>query len=187
VTALACYRIRRRIDGLPTTDFGDAVDLDGWAGSTPEVYNTPPDGSVAARLYVVASPAREPDWVELLRAGFGDGVRVGRSPAPGAVLIVRVTYRQVAQFLAFTFGVGRFLLKDNAYERKFGLRFALNAMFEGDKRGGTLDPSRLRSVDAKRVAANTVRMRHQTARMARRVQELDRSLNSGFASGFLPG
>jgi uncharacterized protein (TIGR04141 family) len=55
-------------------------------------------------------------------------------------------------------------------------------MFEGDTGSTDLDPSRLRSVDAKRVSADAVRMRHQTARKAV-LEAFDIDLNRDFLNG----
>lgn len=161
-----CYAIRESLAGQPITDYEAVVDLENWSGRPPEVHETAPDGDVNARLYLVTSQPDEPEWAGFLRAGFGSQLRVRGGLAPGALLLVRVETTDGTRFVAFSFGSGRFLLRSGTYHRRFGLRVALNLIFEGDAAGVLVDASRLRSVDTKRVSANPVRMRHQTSRKA---------------------
>lgn len=180
MTALACYRIRDHIGGKPVTDYDQAVDLKRWGERITDAFET--TEPVPAKLYVVAGANRPPDWLALLRDGFGEEVRVDRAPAPGALLLVRQARRRRTHYLAFAFGIGRYLLRDDAYARNFGLRVALNAVFEGDEGREDFDPLRLRNVIARRVAANTMRFQGQASQRAA-LEEFDVDLERDLLHG----
>ena len=166
MTALACYALRNTVEGHTVTDFDSVVDLDGWAGIPPIQQVPDPQLGVDARLYQVPARPDQPEWVPFLRGGFGQTFTAPTMSIPGALLLVRFSWREETRYMAFAFGSGRYLLRKSAIERRFGVHVALNIMFDGDTRDAMVEPNRLRSVDAKRVAANPVRMRHQTSQRA---------------------
>jgi len=161
VPALTCYLIRDAIAGAKVRDFDDPLDLEEVHGRRFDRFGPMQGRNFTAQLFVVQGFAKEPGWADFLRAGFPD-LGVPRVPSAGAILIVRVTRDRRARYLAFTFGAGRFLLRPDAWVRHFGMRTALNIIFEGDD--GALDASRLRAIDAKRVEGNTVHTRRQANR-----------------------
>src|SRR5580658_1891836 len=77
------------------------------------------DGSIGD-LYIPRSHGKQPDWAGF----FADYVKpddFGFVTSAGALLVVRYGER----IFAFTFGTGRFLLKPDCWEDRFGLRAAL--------------------------------------------------------------
>jgi len=160
MASLTCYRLKRRFDGERMTSFEDFLNqeerqvrsLDPVAGR-----------NFSARLFVALGQAREPPWVEFLRAGFGE-VPSKRSSSMAALLVVRTGSRSSGTFFAFPFGSGgRFLIKPGVWERGYGLRTALNLIFPRTATGLD-DAARFVAVDTKRRASDTVRSRRQTSR-----------------------
>lgn len=154
---LTAYHIRQALDGRPVTDFGqmlrDPASLQtfDWAGSD----------TFDARLYLAISNPRNPSWLSFLEEGFGD-LAVPASQRLDAILAVRVSYYRRDHFFAFAFGHGRHLLRPDSYDRGYGLRVALNVIYNAEDQL----PDRLRSVDSTTVAANTIRTRRQVDRRA---------------------
>lgn len=109
------------------------------------------------------SELKPPPWVAFLEPGFGE-LAVPATQSIGAVLFVRIPYGETEEVFAFTFGNGRYFLNSKSYDEDYGLRVALNVIY--DYAGGSIEPNRLRSVAAKTVAANTIRTRKQTDRQA---------------------
>jgi uncharacterized protein (TIGR04141 family) len=82
------------------------------------------------------------------------------------VIVVKVFFRADRLF-ALTFGAGRFQLRRRVADRSYGLRVALNAIYEGDENALSLDPAaRVRQVETRTIGANTIRTRRQTNRSA---------------------
>lgn len=155
--SLTCYKAPARIRGRDVADFDDLVEVDDKV----QAYGAVAGRNFTAKLYVMTTPPHEPSWVGILRAGFGDDLRVSRVRSVSAVLIVRITDPEPA-FFALTFGHGRYLFQDGAFERNFGLRCVLNMAYPTT--GDPFDASRIRAVDTKRVDANTVKTRSQASR-----------------------
>lgn len=158
MTSLTCYRLKETIGGQVITALDDFVD----AGSRRvEMFGPLKGRNFSANLYVADSPPREPPWIEFLRAGFSS-VPVRRSASTAALLIVRAG-RKPSSVFAFAFGAGgRFLLRDGAWVRGYGLRVALNLIYPRDS-AGLDETSRLVAVDTKTRGSQTVRSRRQTA------------------------
>lgn len=156
---LKCYRIRGSVGDDPITDFDDVVDVgDRRVGEYgPATYD-----DFEAKLYVTHS-SRSPRWAGFVEAGFpGEQLGFGQLRSVSALLVVRP--EDTDQFYAFTFGHGRYLLRDGAWIVDFGLRSALNLIHPSAE--SELDRSQLRVVDRKRVGANTLLTRTQAARPA---------------------
>ena len=68
--------------------------------------------------------------------------------------------------MAIAFGTGRRLLADGVTEADFGLRVSLNAICAPSGASGSWDAARIRSVDARRVGANTIATRRQASRLS---------------------
>jgi uncharacterized protein (TIGR04141 family) len=154
---LTCYRAPARIGGREVAGFDDLVEVDDKV----EVHGPVAGRNFSAKLYVAATPPHEPSWAGFLRNGIGDELRFPRVRSASAVLVVGISEPAHA-FFALTFGHGRYLLKDGAFERNFGLRCVLNMAYPTT--GGPFDASRIRAVDTKRVGANTVKTRSQASR-----------------------
>ena len=155
-----CYRLREQIHGEVLASFEQALDLDDLGPRQVETYGMFQGTNFAAQLYTVATGVHELDWVQFLRTGWPE-LKLPSTASAGGVLFVAVPRGEGRFSLAFTFGTGRYLLREGAYEPGFGIRTALNIIYEG---GVEHDPSRLRALDAKRVALNTLRTRYQANR-----------------------
>lgn len=90
------------------------------------------DQSVYGTLYVKARPRKAPKWAPLFEP-FVERNKLGFVQSTGAVFIVPAGGR----LFALTFGHGRFILKPDAFEERFGLLTTLNLV----------KPDALRSID----------------------------------------
>jgi uncharacterized protein (TIGR04141 family) len=110
----------------------------------------PPLTTTKEVLFVHAPPIHPPRWRQYLerhvRNGLGDLHAAGAS----AVLFLEVKDRT----LAVTFGGGRHLIDQDTIEEGFGLKVVLN----------TVDPEKLRSVDAKNIDETTMHTRRDVSR-----------------------
>lgn len=102
------------------------------------------------RLYVQAPRQKPPAWLDFVRAGVAERIDGLVNASTAAVLLIRVARRR----FALSFGYGRNLLKQEAFERDFGLKVALN----------TVDAGTLRSVDARTFEDLTLHTRRQASR-----------------------
>jgi uncharacterized protein (TIGR04141 family) len=126
--------------------------------------------SFKAKLFVLKAKKRselkQPDWVKFLKEGFGTLALVPKTQSASAVLFVGITEEEEGEekkeLFAFTFGGGRYLLKPKVYEIDYGLRVALNVIYDYPRKDAK--PNRLRSVSSKTIAANTIRTRKQVDR-----------------------
>lgn len=166
---LTCYKLRTPPDG-PVDDFDAAINEKKVAGL--QTFGPIEIGNATAKLYLAGGFQHEPTWGSLLRSGFGDDINIPKVAGASAVVVVRYETQKKRHFLAFTFGYGFTLLRSDAYERGFGLKTSLNVVFEGDDGTDAINPSRLRSVDAKRVGPSVLRSRHQVPD-ATSLEELD--------------
>lgn len=161
-SALTIFRLRDSIGGKPVEDMSEFIDK----SKNPSVYNLKSRFGFQARLFVASPDIRKPVWVEFLESGFGTLEQIPESVNNSAVLIVAVKRGKQDRHFAFTFGFGRFLLRPGSYDRNYGMRVALNAVYPKWDHREDMDPNRLRSVDSKTVAANTLRTRRQADRRA---------------------
>lgn len=108
------------------------------------------DQSVYGTLYVKARPRRAPKWATLFEP-FVERSKLGFVQSTAAVFIVPAGGR----LFALTFGHGRFILKPDAFEERFGLLTTLNLV----------KPDALRSID-KRTFVDDQNSRVQTSQAA---------------------
>lgn len=155
---LTLYRVRDKIYDVPVENFEDVI----AESADMQSYNLIKEHKdYEARLYFAESDAKKPPWLDFLEFGFGklDMTRGGKRYS--AVLLVKMMHGK-PRFYAFTFGGGRFLLRPGSYTPNFGLKTSLNAIYQAVEN----DPARLKTVDAKTVADNTlyshVQSDHQT-------------------------
>jgi uncharacterized protein (TIGR04141 family) len=156
---LTCYLLRERVGGVPLERFDQALDLEDLGPRQVQPHDVVTGPNFEAQLFTVSTPDHEVDWVEFLRQGWPE-LSLPKVASAGAVLCVAVKRRGKPIRLAFTFGTGRYLLREGVQEPGFGIRTALNVIYEG---GIDRDPSRLRALDAKKVALNTLRTRYQAS------------------------
>lgn len=165
--SLTLYRLRERIRGTTVGDFDDFVKPEVLDPARVDIHELRFRDRIDARLYLVKAESKKPDWLTFLRDGFGEDIDLPEGANNRALLLVRLAGKDGApSHFAFTFGHGRFLLRSGSWQRNFGLRVALNAIYEGDDRSNPLPIARLRRVDAKTVAENTLHSRFQTNRFA---------------------
>ena len=157
--SLTAYHIRRSIDGVEVTEFEQILRNPASVQAVDPVETL----DFQARLYLSTSSPRTPPWLELLEEGFGV-LRIPATQRVDALLAVKVSYYRRDHMFAFPFGLGRNLLKPGSYDRSYGLRVALNIIYDSTDPSGPA--GRLRSVDSTTVAANTIRTRRQADRKA---------------------
>ena len=116
------------------------------------------------RLYVTSTRPREPAWADFLQSGFGKIPGIAKSANNSAVLLLRTKYYKDRLF-AITFGQGRHLLRDEVVLRNYGLRVVLNAVTKGEEASNE-DFVRIRSVESKTLAPNSLRINRQSAHKA---------------------
>lgn len=117
-----------------------------------------------ARLYLWDGEARAPSWLEFVRAGFGNDIAVPDRTSTAVVIGIRVRYF-VDRYFALTLGGGRFKLDKAAIERGYGLKVALNAIYEDDDVAVQLEVApRIRQVETRTVGAQTMRALQQVNR-----------------------
>jgi uncharacterized protein (TIGR04141 family) len=156
---LTLYRIRDSINGHRVRSFDSIVDLEDRASV--DEYGPISQPGFQAKLFVSRGQLMEVPWAGLLRQGFSEA-QVPKLRSVGALLLIKTSIRERPSYFALPFGPGgRFLLKQGSWERGYGLRTALNVIYEGDDGSETYDVSRLRAVEAKKVGENTIRSRHQ--------------------------
>jgi uncharacterized protein (TIGR04141 family) len=160
-SSLTLYRLRREVNGSRVKKFDDFIDPE--KGATPHTLEGRYDFD--AQLFVAPPDEGPPSWLGPLKAGFSQLEEIPDSISNSAVLIIKVKSSNRELHFASTFGFGRFLLRSGSFERNYGLRVALNAIYPTSK-GRQLDFDRLRSVDSKTVGANTLRTRRQVDRKA---------------------
>lgn len=160
---LTCYKLRNPMGG----DIDNLSDLlSEKKADSVKSYGPIEVANGQAELFVAESSVHPPDWAGYLKDGFGEDVRIPMVGGASALVIVRVVRAEVIDHLAFSFGQGRYLLRNDAFERGFGLRTALNVIFEGDDGSEDIDPARLRSIDSKRIGEHVLRSRHQVPDLA---------------------
>lgn len=157
------YRIRDIIGDVPVKKFEDVL-IDPPPHKL-KSYDLKEDYNFKAKLFVVEPDPKKPLWTEYLKPGFGELEVVKEAVANSALMVLKIRMRKNCYF-AISFGFGRFLLKPNSYVRNYGLRTSLNIMFQKQRPAQEISAARIRSVDAKTVAANTIYTRRQADRKA---------------------
>lgn len=115
------------------------------AGSLAEIQV--PVAAQSARFFHKKKTSNAPSWVKLFKPALGTQLDDLFNSATAAVLFVSAS----ARLFAITFGYGRTLLNNDCYEENFGLYVVLNSV----------DPEKLRSVDAQSLDAVPVQRRSQ--------------------------
>jgi len=105
---------------------------------------------LTGRLFLRKPQSSSPKWVKFLQTGVDADLPKLESWPSAAVLLLKVQDRLVAM----VFGMGRYMLRDTAYEADFGILSALNAV----------SPTELRSADTYHYEAVSVHKRTQTSR-----------------------
>lgn len=162
MVSLTCFKIRDRIDGRDLVEFDDVIDTASSVAGRMVALEPITLGDAEARLYLINPAPHQPEWAGFLADGFSNAA-IPMNASAGALLLVRLRHDRKTKMAAYAFGTsGRYLMRDDAYERNFGLRSALNIMFEGDDGGTQIDPSRIRSVDGRRLSRQLRRRTQST-------------------------
>lgn len=159
---LTCYKIRNGITGSSAAHLDSPLDLENLGSRKITQHGPVSRNGMVARLTLIQGPPKEPDWGTFLRGGFDD-LELPKYRTVGAVLIVQVRKSRKSHTFAFPFGTGRYLLRESSIERNYGLKVALNSIFQGE---GELDPSRIRAVDSKTLSETVLHTRQQASRSA---------------------
>lgn len=118
--------------------------------SVVEKYDLRNDLRLDGCIYVGSNFSNCPYWLELLEQGSEQEMSRLKNSSTRAVLLIRRRKR----VFAFSFGFGRYMIKEEAIVRDFGMRVVLNSV----------DPTMLRSVDTAQFDELTVHSRTQTSR-----------------------
>lgn len=101
-------------------------------------------------LYSRQNPSHTPSWVNIFKPyTTTDNLNDLSNSGCSAVLLVKNNDRK----FALTFGYGHYLLKPDCFEENFGLRVVLNSV----------DPRKLRCVDAHTLEATPVHKKNQAS------------------------
>ena len=110
-----------------------------------------------AKLFFTDRPRRTPPWLSFVNEGFPDALRWQGSRGLSALIIINADPQGAGQHFALAFGQGgRHLLRNDAYDRRYGLITALNLIT-----GGEGQPQ-LREFDTIRHRQSILRTRLQT-------------------------
>jgi uncharacterized protein (TIGR04141 family) len=156
--SLTVYRIQESVDGSEITNFEQAL----RDPLSLKSFDLVPSISFDGRLFLQESDPKRPSWFDFLDNGIND-LEVPEIQRLNAVLFVKVKYYHDRIF-AITFGQGRYLLRPDCIKKNYGLRVALNVIY--DQSTGEPTFERIKSVDAKTVAEKTIRTRWQSDRRA---------------------
>lgn len=131
------------------TKFADAIDDD----KKPNAYPLIPEFGISGTLFVGDQKQATPNWVSLLAPYLQ--TQIGRAFTANISAVLMLEYEK--RIFAFTFGHGKSLLVDSSWVRDFGLKVTLNRV----------DPSKLRSIDAKTYEDLVRSTRTQTSRSSK--------------------
>ena len=156
MTSFSCYRLRDALAGVMPADLDDYIDKE----ERPRIYGPLDMGDFVAKLYVSQSAPHHSPWERFIKSGFEaiEGLPLVTSTGAAVVLALRPEDRH----FAFTFGtLGRFLLKQDVWQRGYGLQTALNLIYP---RAENSSSGKLVAVDAKRRSGNVMRSRRQASK-----------------------
>jgi uncharacterized protein (TIGR04141 family) len=115
-----------------------------------EHYQLKEEYNLNGLIVVGYTSMNSPQWLQLLQSGSNGDLPELLNSSTRAILFVRSNER----IFAFPFGFGRYLLKDEAIVKDFGIKVVLNSV----------DPQKLRSVDTATISEMTIHSRTQTSR-----------------------
>ena len=157
--SLTIYRIiQQSADGSEITDFTQVL----RDPSSLQSFDLVPSLPFHGQLFLQISDLKKPSWFDFLAIGIND-LQVPDMQRANAVLFVKVEYENDLIF-AITFGQGHYLLRQECILKNYGLRVALNAIYDQPTGESTFE--RIKSVDAKTVADKIIRTRRQSDRRA---------------------
>lgn len=156
MTSFSCYRLRDTLGDVVPADLDDYIDEE----ERPQIYGPVEMGDFVAKLYVSQSIPHRPAWEGFIKSGFASLEDLPLVTSTGAVIVMGLWPE--GQHFAFTFGtLGRFLLKQDAWQRGYGLQTALNLIYPRENSGAS---AKLVAIDAKRRSGNVIRSRRQASK-----------------------
>jgi len=108
-----------------------------------------------AALYIKPANEKVPSWVAFLESATAGPITDVTNISTGALLFIAVG-EDPQRIFAISFGYGHTMLKPDSFETSFGLKVALNSV----------NPDRLRSVDARAVEEMTLLTRRQASQLS---------------------
>lgn len=113
-------------------------------------YNISQRFDMLGKIIIGEVKGKRPRWISFLQEASESELEELYNTSPRALLFVRTE----DSLFAIAFGYGRYMLKDECYERDFGFKVTLNLV----------DPSKLRSIDVANVEELTLQTRKQSSR-----------------------
>jgi uncharacterized protein (TIGR04141 family) len=157
MASFSCYRLHDTFGGIAPTDLDDYIDLE---NERPQIYGPENHGDFIVKLYISTNAPHRPPWEGFIKSGFESIEDLPLVSSVGAAIVLAL--QPGNQHFAFTFGnLGRFLLKQDAWQRGYGLQTALNLIYPRDDTGRL---GKLVAVDAKRRTGNIIRSRRQASK-----------------------
>jgi uncharacterized protein (TIGR04141 family) len=115
-----------------------------------DTYDISPELDMSGIIIVGEVREKRPKWLSFLQEGSNEKLKDVYNTSTRALLFINCEER----LFAIAFGYGHYMLKEDCYERGFGLKVTLN----------TVDPSKLRSLDTSNIEELTVQTRKQTSK-----------------------
>ncbi|MED3501844.1 TIGR04141 family sporadically distributed protein [Brevibacillus agri] len=115
-------------------------------------FDLHPELELDGVICIGANTHNLPEWYNFLRKGTNETIPQLTNSSTRAVLFIRYN----GYLFAFVFGMGRYLIKDEAIIRDFGIKVVLNSV----------NPSMLRSIDTSTFDEITIHSRTQTSKMS---------------------
>lgn len=113
-------------------------------------YHLKEDHELDGLIVIGYTSQNSPQWLQLLQSGSDGNLPELLNSSTRAILFVRSNER----IFAFPFGFGRYLLKDEALVKDFGIKVVLNSV----------DAQKLRSIDTATISEMTIHSRTQTSK-----------------------
>lgn len=112
-------------------------------------YNLGDYPNLEGKLIVGSNNMNTPSWIELVKLGIREPMEEILNSSTRALLLLKYDVHT----LAFAFGFGRHLLKDEYIVKDFGIKVVLNSV----------DSQKLKSIDKANVGEMTIQSRTQTS------------------------
>lgn len=153
---LTVYHIKEPLSNLITNSYESLLSRP----NTVKAYNSQSSYEFDTRLFRETPKPIKPPWQDFLKNEFNTLPNLSIK-GESAVLFVKFEYEGKPEIFAFTFGQGRFLINPDCYDEEYGLRVALNVIYDKPN-----DPARVKSVSTTTISHNTIRTIRQTERYA---------------------
>lgn len=116
----------------------------------PRTYNILPELDMSGVIILGGVKEKKPAWLSFLQEGSVEKLENVYNTSTRALLFLKFENR----LFAIAFGYGSYMLREDCYERNFGLKVTLN----------TVDPSKLKSLDTSNIEEMTIHTRKQISK-----------------------